>query len=207
MLPVEPAAHYHMGGILTDACGRTSLGRALGRRGGVLHRRARGQPFGLELAAGGGGVLRAYRRGHCAPDAGAGTAPRRSGARARARSCCPIQRRGGHAGDPHGDGPARRPWSAMAARGCTAALDTLGPLSRTTPSTCRCATWRSPPGSSRPARSCAPKAAAAMPGRTIQQTDPAQAQALVLDACRFARRHCRADTGGGLNPPCRHGRA
>jgi len=24
-LPVEPAAHYHMGGILTDACGRTSL--------------------------------------------------------------------------------------------------------------------------------------------------------------------------------------
>ena len=51
-IPVAPAAHYHMGGIATDARGPHHPGRPLRRRRVRLDRRARRQPPGLQLAAG-----------------------------------------------------------------------------------------------------------------------------------------------------------
>ena len=53
--------HYHMGGVVTDADGRTSPARPLRRRRMRLDRRARRQPPGLQLPAGGGGVRRTRR--------------------------------------------------------------------------------------------------------------------------------------------------
>ena len=50
-IPVSPAAHYTMGGIVTDLDGRTDVAGSL-RRGRVrLHRRPRREPPGLELPA------------------------------------------------------------------------------------------------------------------------------------------------------------
>ncbi len=62
-LPVAPAAHYLCGGALTDLDGATALPGAVGRGRDGLHRRARGQPAGVELAAGGHGVRRPGGRG------------------------------------------------------------------------------------------------------------------------------------------------
>ena len=55
-LPIAPAAHYHMGGVLTDAQGRTTLD-GLWAAGEVTgNRRAWGQPACFQFPARGGGV-------------------------------------------------------------------------------------------------------------------------------------------------------
>ena len=64
LIPVAPAAHYMIGGVVTDEHGRSTLARPVCRGRMRLHRRARSKPPGLELAvgvlrvrpAGGGGV-------------------------------------------------------------------------------------------------------------------------------------------------------
>ena len=64
-IPVAPAAHYHMGGILTDAQGTKHRRRAVGLRRGRLDRRAWREPARLQLAARGRGVRRPRRQRHC----------------------------------------------------------------------------------------------------------------------------------------------
>ena len=46
-VPVSPAAHYAIGGIVTDLDGRTSVSRAVRRRRVRVHGRARREPTGL----------------------------------------------------------------------------------------------------------------------------------------------------------------
>ena len=50
-IPVSPAAHYSIGGIVTDIDGHTSVPGAVRRRRVQLHGRARREPPRLELAA------------------------------------------------------------------------------------------------------------------------------------------------------------
>ena len=50
LIPVAPAAHYHMGGVATDANGRTSVAGFVGGRRSGLHRAAWRQSVGLEFA-------------------------------------------------------------------------------------------------------------------------------------------------------------
>ena len=61
-IPVAPAAHYHMGGICGGYAWPHLVEGAVGRRRSVVHRRARRQPAGVELAARGRGLCRAHRR-------------------------------------------------------------------------------------------------------------------------------------------------
>ena len=60
LVPVAPAAHYMMGGIATDLDGRATLARAVRGRRVLVHRAARRQPAGLQLAQ---RVLRVRRPG------------------------------------------------------------------------------------------------------------------------------------------------
>ena len=58
-IPVVPAAHYMLRRRASPTCdGATDLARPLRRRRGRLHRPARRQPAGLELAARGAGLRR-----------------------------------------------------------------------------------------------------------------------------------------------------
>ena len=63
-IPVAPAAHYHMGGVLTDAQRPHHRRWPLGLRRGRLDRRAWRQPARLQLAAGGRRVRRSRRPRH-----------------------------------------------------------------------------------------------------------------------------------------------
>ncbi len=63
-IPVAPAAHYHMGGIATDARARASLAGLWAVGECTSTGLARGQPPRLQFAAGGAGLRRA-RGGRC----------------------------------------------------------------------------------------------------------------------------------------------
>ncbi len=84
-IPVRPAAHYHMGGVVVDADGRSSVPGPVCLRRGRLHRAARRQPAGQQLAAGGRG-----RRG------GGGGRDRPRGAREASADCLRRSRRRRH---------------------------------------------------------------------------------------------------------------
>ncbi len=58
-IPVAPAMHYHMGGVVTDLWATDVAGGLVGLRRERIDGRARRQQAGVELAAGGCGVCRA----------------------------------------------------------------------------------------------------------------------------------------------------
>ena len=62
--PIAPAAHYLSGGVRHRPRRGTVAARPVGGRRGGLHRRARRQPAGLQLAARGDGVRGPGGRGH-----------------------------------------------------------------------------------------------------------------------------------------------
>ena len=84
-LPIAPAAHHLSGGVVDRPVGRHGAARPVGGGGGGLHRRARGQPAGLQLAARGHGLRRPPGRAHPVGRAEP-RAERRAAGRARARS-------------------------------------------------------------------------------------------------------------------------
>ena len=106
-LPIAPAAHYLSGGVRHRSVRRHRPARAVGGRRGGLHRGARGQPAGLQFAAGGHGVrgpagrVDPGRRRGPAPTGAMARVPRR---RPRSRSIRPWP------------GPGRRPGAATRRR-------------------------------------------------------------------------------------------
>ena len=88
-VPIQPTAHYAMGGIPTDVDGQVVVGRrrdagprSLRGRGMRLRERPRRQPPGDELAPGHRGVRSSRRRPH------GGVTPRRSACRGSPASRC-----------------------------------------------------------------------------------------------------------------------
>ena len=73
LVPVAPAAHYMIGGVVTDEHGPLDAARPLRGRRMRMHRGARRQPAGLELAL---GVLRVRPPRRARRDRGAGAARR-----------------------------------------------------------------------------------------------------------------------------------
>ena len=86
-LPIAPAAHHLSGGVVTDLWGATALARPVGRGRGGLHRRARGQPAGLQLAARGDGLRRPPGRAHRVDPT---TSPRPAGPCGPCSAACPA---------------------------------------------------------------------------------------------------------------------
>ena len=80
LIPVAPAAHYMMGGIVTDLDGRSTLPGPLRRGRGCVHGAARREPAGQQLAQRvlrvrrTRGAARARRAGPCPDGGGAGPA-------------------------------------------------------------------------------------------------------------------------------------
>ena len=121
-VPITPAAHYAMGGVVTDLDGRTSAARPLRRRRDRAHRRARRQPARVELAARGGRVRRPG--GACARRRLAGC---RGGIRSVRDPVVPSASAGTparHAGDPAAAG------GVSADSSCTAATERRRPRRR-----------------------------------------------------------------------------
>ena len=106
-LPVAPAAHYLSGGVCTDLDGATTLPGSVGLRRGRVHRRARRQPAGVELAARRPGVRGARGRGH----------PRRARRAPSPPACSAVSRRSSAAASPV-TGAHRRP-GRRSARSCS----------------------------------------------------------------------------------------
>ena len=85
LIPIRPAAHYTVGGVVVDRGGRHTCPRAL--RGGRSHsqRAARCKPSCVQQSVGGTGPRSAGRRGRCSvSSARGGGAPCASAPRARA---------------------------------------------------------------------------------------------------------------------------
>ena len=96
-LPIAPAAHYTCGGMVTDLDGAVVAPRPVGRGRGHLHGRPRGQPTGVQLAAGGHGLRAPRGRGDRA-------GPGRPGVHRRHALGARHRRAGG---DPGGPGSGR----------------------------------------------------------------------------------------------------
>ena len=63
LIPVRPVVHYMMGGVATDINGATPIGGPVRGRRDRLREHQRGEPAGLELAAGVPGLRRPGRQG------------------------------------------------------------------------------------------------------------------------------------------------
>ena len=174
LVPVAPASHYVMGGIATDLQGRSARRRAVRGRRVRLHRPARRQPAGVELAV---GVLRVR------PPRGAGRA---RGAAARGAGAAPSARR------------AVAPPPTPATREAVWRLAGLERDADAPAPSCSTIRTRSP-GSSRAPRSPARRAAAPTCGPTF----PTRVRTGRTSTTLIVRREKRRDSRRGGDIPAR----